>query len=132
MPPVRKSAIMADKKTWIIAYDVSAPGRLARVHKYLSKRAFALQYSVFAADLTDKGLSKLMKEITKLINEKEDDVRCYAVPNGIDVRTFGTGRLPKGVYVFGEGAAGIAGATGRDQDGQQIPEDESEETGGPR
>ena len=119
---------MANKKTWIIAYDISAPGRLVRVHKYLSKRAFALQYSVFAADLTDKALAKLLKDVTKLINEKEDDVRCYAVPNGIDVRTFGTGRLPKGVYVFGEGAAGLAGAGGEDKESEQIPEDSGEES----
>ena len=117
---------MANKKTWIIAYDISAPGRLARVHKYLSKRAFALQYSVFAADLTGKGLDKLMRDLTKLINEKEDDVRCYAVPNGIDARIFGAGRLPKGIYVFGEGAAGLAG--GENKESEQIPEDGGEET----
>lgn len=113
---------MANKKTWIIAYDISAPGRLLRVHKYLSKRAFALQYSVFAADLTDKRLAKLLKDITELIDEKEDDVRCYAVPSGIDARIFGAGRLPKGVYVFGEGAARLAG-TGANE---LAPEDEGQ------
>jgi CRISPR-associated protein Cas2 len=101
---------MADKKTWIIAYDVREPGRLVRVHKYLAKRAFALQYSVFAADLSDKGLAAAKRALSKLINEREDDVRFYAAPVGFDVRTFGTGRLPKGVYVFGEGAADLAGA----------------------
>ena len=117
---------MASKKTWIIAYDISAPARLVRVNKYLSKRAFALQYSVFAADLTDKGLARLLKDVTKLINEKEDDVRCYAVPNGVDVRTFGAGRLPKGVYVFGEGAAALAGACGDAGANEPAPEDEGE------
>jgi CRISPR-associated protein Cas2 len=105
---------MADKKTWIIAYDVTGPGRLQRVHKYLVKRAFALQYSVFVADLSDKGLANVKRHLAKLIDEKEDDVRFYAAPKGLDVQVFGVGRLPMGVYVFGEGAAKLAGRAGTD------------------
>jgi CRISPR-associated protein Cas2 len=109
---------MADKKTWIIAYDITALGRLVRVHKYLAKHAFALQYSVFAADLSDKGLAKLKQALARLIDDKKDDVRFYAAPVGFDVRAFGAGSLPKGVYVFGDGAAGLAagGTTGVGED----------------
>lgn len=107
---------MADKKTWIIAYDVTAPGRLRRVHKYLSQRAFALQYSVFVADLSADGLARIRQGLAKLIDEKRDDVRIYAAPKGLlmkpSIGLSGASRLPEGVCVFGEGAANLADSAG--------------------
>jgi CRISPR-associated protein Cas2 len=97
---------VADRKPWIIAYDIAEPGRLRRVHKYLAKRAFALQYSVFAADLNARELAAIKRGLLKLIDEKRDDVRFYAAP--LDLRLFGARRLPAGVYVFGRGAASLA------------------------
>jgi CRISPR-associated protein Cas2 len=99
---------MADKKSWIIAYDITEPSRLRRVHKYLSKRAFALQYSVFAADLDHRELAVMKQALLKLIDGEEDDLRFYAAP--LDLRMFGARRLPEGVYVFDKGAAGLTNA----------------------
>jgi CRISPR-associated protein Cas2 len=97
---------MADRKPWIIAYDIADPARLRRVHKFLAKRAFALQYSVFAADLNARELGAMKRGFLKLIDEEKDDIRFYAAP--LDLRLFGVRRLPEGVYVFGAGAASLA------------------------
>lgn len=75
---------MADRNPWIIAYDVAECRRLRRVRKYLAKRAFALQYSVFAADLNGRELDAIKRGLLKLIDVEKDDVRFYAAP--LDLR----------------------------------------------
>jgi CRISPR-associated protein Cas2 len=104
---------MPHKSTWIIAYDIRAPRRLQRVHTFLAKQAYALQYSVFAADLTRPEFERLKAELAKLIDPKEDDVRFYAAPPGADVMMSGRTRLPDGVLLFGPGAADLAGGKAR-------------------
>ena len=99
---------MPSQKTWVIAYDISAQQRLVKVHKLLSKQAFALQYSVFIADLTDIELSNIMKRIKHIIDEEVDDVRFYQTTGKTQFTVLGPGRLPEGVMVFGIGASGIA------------------------
>jgi CRISPR-associated protein Cas2 len=110
---------MADRKPWIIAYDIAEPGRLNRVRKYLAKRAFALQYSVFAADLNARELDAMKRGLLKLIDAEKDDIRFYAAP--LDLRLFGARRLPEGVYVFGAGAANLANGSKTEpkQDGSE-------------
>ncbi len=104
---------MAHKSTWIIAYDIAEPRRLQRVHKYLAKRSYALQYSVFVADLTRMEFESLKAELAKLIDPLKDDVRFYAAPPGADVKMTGRTRLPDGVLLFGPGAADLAAGNAR-------------------
>lgn len=63
------------------------------------KRAHALQYSVFIADLTLADRKKLAKQVTKRIDPQHDDVRFYPVPPGAEMRMTGPSRLPEGVFV---------------------------------
>ena len=70
--------------------------------------------SIYSLLISNKGLVKVKRQLAKLIDKKEDDVRFYAAPKGLDVRTFGAGRLPKGIYVFGDGAANLAGGVRED------------------
>jgi CRISPR-associated protein Cas2 len=96
---------MSRRKTWIIAYDVREPGRLQRLHKFLSKHAVTVQYSIFAADLTEKELERVIARIGEIIDPAEDDVRLYAVPAGAGLHMSGHSRLGDGTMLFGEGAA---------------------------
>ncbi len=96
------------KQTWIIAYDISAPHRLVKVRRLLSKQAIALQYSVFVADLTGKERELLSAKISKLINHEEDDVRFYSTNEKTEIIVHGQTRLPDGVMMFGGGALAIA------------------------
>ncbi len=81
----------------IIAYDIAHPGRLRRLHRYLSKRARALQYSVFVAELSPRGKSRLLSGISRIIDAKADDVRLYPVPPGAAVDVTGPDLLPEDV-----------------------------------
>jgi CRISPR-associated protein Cas2 len=72
--------VLTERRTYLVAYDIRAPRRLARVHRALSKVGYRLQYSVFAVDLDDRGLEQLAARLRRLISEKEDDVRFYLVP----------------------------------------------------
>ena len=58
----------------IVAYDVSDPARLRRVHRKMNGFGDALQYSVFACDLSAKERVLLEEALTELINLKEDRV----------------------------------------------------------
>ena len=86
---------------WIVAYDVSDPRRLKRVHRYLAKRGEALQYSVFSLWLDEPGLDRVMDGLARLIDPTRDDVRAWAVPPRGSVDVVGIGRLPDGITLVG-------------------------------
>jgi CRISPR-associated endonuclease Cas2 len=79
-PAPRRGAVLSERRTYLVAYDIRAPRRLARVHRALSEAGYWLQYSVFAVDLTDRERVQLMARLRRLINEADDDVRFYLVP----------------------------------------------------
>ena len=58
----------------IVAYDISDPARLRRVHRKMNGFGDPLQYSVFACDLSAKERVLLEEALTELINLKEDRV----------------------------------------------------------
>lgn len=62
------------RNRYIVAYDVSDPARLRRVHRKMNGFGDALQYSVFACDLSAKERVLLEEALTELINLKEDRV----------------------------------------------------------
>lgn len=82
--------------TWLIAYDISDPKRLARVHRYVRDHAIPLQYSVFLTEQTPRQIKKLTDELRTLIVEREDDVRVYRLPAYPTIETFGRTILPDG------------------------------------
>lgn len=99
---------MTSARTHIVAYDVRAPARLQRVHRAMSKVGYAMQYSVFAADLWDPQRGRLSARLRRLIDESQDDVRFYLVP--IEPRGAWHGPLPgsSAVAVSGAPAATLA------------------------
>ena len=63
----------------LIAYDISDPKRLYRVHKNLISQAFALQKSVFLLPGKTSKLTKVLDELNQIIHAGEDDIRAYPI-----------------------------------------------------
>jgi CRISPR-associated protein Cas2 len=71
---------MSEARAWLACYDIAEPRRLRQVHRYLVKRAIAVQYSVFAGVWTEGELGRVLEGIGHQISAKRDDVRVYPLP----------------------------------------------------
>lgn len=91
-------------RRYLLCYDIADPKRLTRVHRFVSKRAAPLQYSVFIAEMTPFVLDRLLASVAALIKHMEDDVRVYPLPDRIRFATLGRSALPDGVIAVGIGA----------------------------
>ncbi len=67
--------------TYVIAYDITDPRRLAKAHRFLREYAFPLQYSVFLATLDAAALQTILTGLAAIIHPREDDVRAYPLPD---------------------------------------------------
>jgi CRISPR-associated protein Cas2 len=86
---------------WLVTYDIRDPRRLGRLHRFLSRRATPVQYSVFALRATPGAVGQLAGEIEELIDPKVDDVRIYRVPEPAEITTLGHAILPEGAILTG-------------------------------
>lgn len=98
----------AGRRTCLIAYDIRDEKRLRRVHKFVSRHARALQYSLFVADLDEAGLAVLIAGLTERADPRADDVRIYAL-HGATTGAW-KGPLPEGdgTWLFGSPAFCLA------------------------
>lgn len=90
-------------RRYLICYDIADPKRLSRVHRLLSRYAVPVQYSVFTARLNKPDLMKLLAEVQKRINPREDDVRAYTLPERCEATAMGVQFFPEGVMLLDEG-----------------------------
>lgn len=81
-------------RAWLVAYDITDKRRLARLHRFLKKRAVPVQYSVFYFEGSTVQLQRLLRDIAELIDASSDDVRAYPLPHDPQVSTLGRGSLP--------------------------------------
>lgn len=86
---------------YLIAYDITSPKRLARMHRYLSRIGAPIQYSIFFVTLDERALEQHLEAAARLIDPKEDDLRCYPLPARGLKRRLGRATLPTGVYWTG-------------------------------
>lgn len=93
---------MADSQSnlYLMAYDIADPKRLARIHRILKQQGLPVQYSVFTVVLKRKALLRLLERINTLINQREDDVRCYRLPDNSAVDILGQQYFPDDVMLF--------------------------------
>lgn len=91
------------KQLYLIAYDIADPKRLTRTHRLLKKAGLPLQYSVFTTVMSRVRLNKLLDAIGGIIDPREDDVRCYALPSTLEYKTIGRQYFPDDVLLFSEG-----------------------------
>ena len=112
---------MAKALRYLVTYDIADPKRLRRLHRFLAKRATAVQYSVFTAELTEASRRQLASEIEKRIDPSCDDVRFYPLPSSVDIEQLGAAAAAAGISLessLGELLAGHEGkASGRKSEG---------------
>ncbi len=88
-------------RVWIVAYDISDPRRLQRVHRTMLRHATPIEYSVFLLAGTDADRSRCLDELLVLIDPDHDDLRCYPLPErGLQER-IGKAILPEGIHWCG-------------------------------
>lgn len=68
---------MAEKRRFLICYDIVDNKRLHRVHRLLSDIAMSVQYSVFEAELTNAELQKLQEKLMPCIDTETDKLTIY-------------------------------------------------------
>ncbi len=59
---------------FIVAYDISDPKRLRRVHRTMRGYGDALQLSVFRCELSASERVLMIEALTKIIHAREDQV----------------------------------------------------------
>lgn len=85
---------------YLLCYDIADPKRLGRVHKIATENGQPIQYSVFLIYKTDEQLDQLVKELTREIEPKEDDIRIYPLNNPSTATTLGHPVQLDGVYLI--------------------------------
>lgn len=92
---------------WLVTYDIANPKRLGRLHRFLVKQATPIQYSVFHFEGSAAQMGRLMADIEKRIDPKQDDVRAYLLPEPIQIDTLGRGGLPHQTYLMSDTSPGL-------------------------
>lgn len=88
-------------RSFIIGYDIADPRRLQRVHRAMCEHATPLEYSVFLLVGNERAKDLCLGDVAALIEQGEDDVRCYPLPlRGFQGR-IGRASLPHGVQWTG-------------------------------
>lgn len=94
---------MSHRRLYLVCYDIADPQRLARIGRFMSKRAFRVQYSVFVLQSTPSGLDRLLEELARMIDRREDDVRAYPLPGKGEVALLGQQMFPPDVMLIRDG-----------------------------
>jgi CRISPR-associated protein Cas2 len=82
---------------FLIAYDITSPRRLAKMHRYLCQVAVPIEFSVFFASEDARRIQAILAEAAELIDPATDDLRCYPLPQrGVRAR-LGKATLPEGI-----------------------------------
>ena len=89
-------------RTWLIAYDIADPKRLARLHRYITTIAIPVQYSVFVTVASDHRIRCIADDINSRIDQKADDVRIYPLPKQLELHCLGRHYLPTGVLLLND------------------------------
>ena len=68
---------MADRTRYLLAYDITHPKRLRRVHKVAKAFGYPLQYSVFVCDLDGVELVEMRRALLAEMLISEDSVGIF-------------------------------------------------------
>jgi CRISPR-associated protein Cas2 len=85
-------------RDYIVCYDISCPRRLAQIHRYLKRRACALQYSVFLFTGTEQAMQSCLMHLEELMDRRCDDIRAYPLPKRGLRLWLGRATLPEGIH----------------------------------
>ncbi len=68
---------MAARTRYLLAYDISDPRRLRRVHAVAKTYGYPLQYSLFVCDLEGVQLVNLERDLSIVISHREDRISIF-------------------------------------------------------
>lgn len=85
------------KRLWLVAYDVADRRRLQRLRRRLLRDALPVQYSLYLFHGSAGEVHALLDALVRLMDEAEDDVRAYPVPERPELVVMGRSGLPEGV-----------------------------------
>ncbi len=88
---------------FLVCYDISDPKRLQRIHRALKKEGFPIQYSVFSVVMSQAKISLFMQRLALLMDQHEDDLRCYRLPADMQCATLGRQMFPDDVMLVAKG-----------------------------
>ncbi len=71
-------AFATSRRPCLVAYDIRNSKRLRKVHKRLAAEGHALQYSLFALELTEAEKARLLADL-RALTQPDDDVRLFPV-----------------------------------------------------
>jgi len=100
-----------ERRTWLVAYDISEPRRLGRVHRYIKTVAMPAQYSLYVVEDTANGIRAVRDRLAELIDSRRDDVRIYLLPMRTKVLHYGRRSLPDGLLLAQADPAGAGWKT---------------------
>ena len=86
---------------WLVCYDIACPRRLARTHRWLSRRAVALQKSVFVARWNDSDYREVLQALEARIDPREDALTLINLPASAQLDERGRCWLPEGMIWVG-------------------------------
>ena len=84
---------------YIIAYDISSPKRLRKVHRVVKEYAMSLQHSVFIAPFDAILLNEMVQRLKDIIKPSQDDIRIYPLSDSHDPEIYGNRKLPDGIFL---------------------------------
>jgi len=82
---------------YVVAYDMPDTRRRTKLFKAMKGFGRHTQFSVFECELNTKGLERMVKKITSLIEPSEDNIKVYTLCKsclGV-VRVLGTAKLTR-------------------------------------
>lgn len=98
-------------RAWLIAYDIRDARRLSRFHRFITKHAQPVQYSVYFFEGSAAQLGRLAREIEARIDCRCDDVRIYQLPAQLQCTTLGRGSLPQHGWLLSDQGSGLGTLT---------------------
>ena len=81
----------------LVCYDIADPDRLTKVHRTVRRWGMPLQYSVFLVPAAPTAIGDLLRELGRVIDHREDDIRIYPLPSRLDMSLLGRQGLPEGI-----------------------------------
>lgn len=111
----------AQPELFLVAYDISCPRRLRRVHRYLKKRAVYVQYSVCVLEASRSEAERVRDDVAALIDPDRDDVRFYRLDPDLDIAFLGASTpFPEGVVALGRLGTWVKAADAALAEGSRV------------
>ncbi|MBV7387279.1 CRISPR-associated endonuclease Cas2 [Pasteurellaceae bacterium TAE3-ERU1] len=86
---------------YLIGYDIRNQKRLVKVYKTLCGYATPIQYSIFLYQGSKKVLDACCAKVLSIIDEKEDDLRIFQLPENSIQWCLGKSFMPEGIFWTG-------------------------------